>query len=203
METNNQAVTEMPAFVGFPKMGRFSRECIITEKIDGTNAQILITDSGQMMVGSRTRWITPKDDNFGFANWVEANKDELMKLGPGQHFGEWWGGKIQRGYGIKEKRFSLFNVSRWDDKLRDAVKYPTPRPACCGVVPTLFVGSFDAAAGTAAHILGQLTEKGSVAAPGFMCPEGIVIYHTAANMAFKKTIKDDGVPKSLANAKTK
>jgi hypothetical protein len=42
-------------FAEFPKMARLSRECIITEKIDGTNAQICITDDGQMLVGSRTR----------------------------------------------------------------------------------------------------------------------------------------------------
>jgi hypothetical protein len=33
-----------------------------------------------------------------------------------------------------------------------------------------------------------------------MDPEGIVIFHTAANMAFKKTLKKDEVPKSLAGA---
>jgi hypothetical protein len=27
-------------FAGFPKIARLSRECVITEKIDGTNAQI-------------------------------------------------------------------------------------------------------------------------------------------------------------------
>jgi len=45
-------------FKEFPKIARLSRECIITEKIDGTNASILITDDGDMFFGSRTRWIT-------------------------------------------------------------------------------------------------------------------------------------------------
>ena len=53
-------------FQDFPKMARLSREIIITEKIDGTNAQILITENGDFLTGSRTRWITPQDDNFGF-----------------------------------------------------------------------------------------------------------------------------------------
>jgi hypothetical protein len=78
-------------FMGFPKMGRLSRECWVTEKIDGTNAQIYITDDGQMLIGSRTRWITPESDNFGFARWATEHKDELLQLGPGRHFGEWWG----------------------------------------------------------------------------------------------------------------
>lgn len=104
------------AFVEFPKLARAARQCIITEKIDGTNAQVYISDDGfTMKVGSRTRWITPQDDNFGFAAWVEANREELMKLGPGRHYGEWWGSGIQRAYGLPkgERRFSLFNVSRW------------------------------------------------------------------------------------------
>jgi hypothetical protein len=43
------------SFAEFPKMARLSRECIITEKIDGTNAQILITEEGEIYAGSRTR----------------------------------------------------------------------------------------------------------------------------------------------------
>jgi len=68
-------------FQGFPKMARLSREIIITEKIDGTNAQILITGDGDLMAGSRTKWITTENDNHGFAKWVEGNRDELLKLG--------------------------------------------------------------------------------------------------------------------------
>lgn len=36
-----------------------------------------------------------------------------------------------------------------------------------------------------------LAEEGSTAVPGFMKPEGIMIYHTAANQYFKKTIEKD------------
>jgi hypothetical protein len=32
-------------------------------------------------------------------------------------------------------------------------------------------------------------------APGFMDPEGIVVFHAAAGVCFKKTIKDDARPK--------
>mgnify|MGYP002129949175 CR=1 FL=1 len=41
-------MTENLEFLEFPKMPRLSREIIITEKIDGTNAQLLITESGEM-----------------------------------------------------------------------------------------------------------------------------------------------------------
>jgi len=41
----------MNNFLKFPKMARYSRECIVTEKIDGTNAQIYITEDGGFFVG--------------------------------------------------------------------------------------------------------------------------------------------------------
>ena len=175
----------MTAFVEFPKIPRLSRRCVVTEKIDGTNACIFIGEDGEFLVGSRTRWITPENDNHGFARWAYEHKDELLGLGPGRHFGEWWGQGIQRGYGLKEKRFSLFNVSRWGD---DAV-----RPACCHVVPVLFRGLFDSYA--VERCIEKLVEQGSVAAPGFMRPEGVVVYHVAANRYFKKTIEKDEEPK--------
>jgi hypothetical protein len=171
----------MMEFVEFPKIARLSRECTITEKIDGTNGCILIGEDGTFLVGSRTRWITPEDDNFGFARWVHENKDELMKLGPGRHFGEWWGAGIQRKYGLNHKRFSLFNTSKWSD---DVV-----RPACCHVVPVLYNGLFET--NTALAVMSALAEHGSKAAPGFMRPEGIIIYHHAANLYFKKTLDKD------------
>ena len=188
------------AFVEFPKIARLSRECIVTEKIDGTNAQILITEDGQFLTGSRSRWITPENDNFGFSRWAHEHKDELMALGVGQHFGEWWGSGIQRGYGLPkgEKRFSLFNVSRWDDNLRDPIKFPTAKPACCHVVPVLYKGIFETS-----FVIGALTVLGAIgskAAPGFMKPEGVVCWHVAAGMGFKKTLEKDEVPKSMANS---
>ena len=74
-------------FEAFPKMARLSREIVITEKLDGTNAQICIGEDGSFAVGSRTRWITPEEDNYGFARWAYDRKDELMQLGAGRHFG--------------------------------------------------------------------------------------------------------------------
>ena len=177
----------MIEFTPFPKMARWSREVIITEKIDGTNASIFIGDDGEFLVGSRTRWITPEQDNAGFARWAYERKDELMLLGPGHHFGEWWGNGIQRGYGLKEKRFSLFNTARWDD--------PTKYPACCGVVPVLYQGPMYPT--VMEDTIARLRYDGSYAAVGFMKPEGIVMYHTAARIGFKKTLEKDDKPKGM------
>lgn len=172
-------------FKAFPSIARFSREIIITEKIDGTNANITITEGGQFLTASRTRWITPEDDNFGFSRWAHENKEELIKLGVGSHFGEWWGQGIQRAYGLKERRFSLFNVGRWNE---------CNKPSCCYVIPVLFKGDFDTS--IIMNHMELLGKNGSVAAPGFVEPEGIVIYHTQANSLFKKTFKGDDKGKS-------
>ena len=43
-----------------------------------------------------------------------------------------------------------------------------------------------------------LRRNGSVAAPGFLKPEGIVIWHEAARQYFKKTLEKDDVPKSIS-----
>jgi len=201
---NNQTT---PEFTAFPKMARLTRDCIITEKIDGTNAQILITDDGQMFVGSRTRWITPENDNFGFAAWAHQHRDELLALGPGRHFGEWWGRGIQRNYGINERRWSLFNVSRWcphgqtPQRIQTAdpriEKYQDILPPCCHLVPVLYRGEFSTA--FAEYTLADLAKGGSKAAPGFMKPEGIVVFHVAGNVGFKKTLERDHEPKGIAN----
>lgn len=179
----------MTEFKGFQSIARLSRDMVITEKLDGTNASITITDDGQFLTGSRTRWITPDDDNYGFSKWAHQNKQELLKLGVGSHFGEWWGEGIQRKYGIKGKRFSLFNVGRWNDDVL--------RPSCCHVVPTLHIGLFETFSIMA--VMAKLENEGSAASPGFMKPEGIVIYHKHSNTLFKKTFEGDERGKSYGN----
>lgn len=170
----------IPPFEAFESIARLSRNCVISEKIDGTNGQICVLEDGRVLAGSRTRWITPADDNYGFARWVAEHEEELRTgLGPGKHYGEWWGSGIQRRYGLAEKRFSLFNAGRWSSE----------RPACCHVVPVLFAGIFTSTA--VDEMLAQLAREGSRAAPGFMKPEGVVVYVVAARKLFKKTLEGD------------
>lgn len=199
--------------IEFPKIARLNREIVVTEKIDGTNGCILVEPAqnplgyptgfeesmsvakvGNLYVyaGSKSRWIVPGDDNYGFAAWVKENAEELApKLGPGLHYGEWWGHGIQRGYGLPkgERRFSLFNTHRWNDD--------EARPKCCSVVPTLYQGPLDFLRIYSAEE--DLRERGSFAAPGFADPEGYVVFHTAANICFKVTLKGDEAGKSYEN----
>ena len=152
----------LPEFVEFPKISRLSRECVITEKLDGTNASITITEDGQFLTGSRTRWITPEDDNYGFSKWAHEHKEELLGLGVGTHFGEWWGGGIQRNYGLPkdDKRFWLFNTIRW------CRHGETPRRICnrfCALLPSILEHKED----------GKQSIQKRVDAPNVGCSAGV------------------------------
>ena len=202
----------------FPKIPRFNREIIITEKIDGTNGVVYVAPTRDVMVdrsghtpfdvtalygdlppveqqpmrvyaGSRNRWITPERDNYGFAAWVREHEVELQGLGPGFHYGEWYGQGIQRNYGLDHRRFALFNVHRWAD--------PNWRPACCGFVAVLQRRSIPCM-DIGGSALSWLRTHGSAIVPGFMNPEGIVIYHTAAKQLFKVTLENDEKPKGVS-----
>jgi hypothetical protein len=139
-------------------------------------------------------------DNFGFAQWVRDHADELVEvLGEGHHFGEWWGKGIQRGYGLSEKRFSLFNTKRWGYHYDGR-----GRVGPCSVVPTLYRGPLERF-GVLVGVQDSLRNLslGSVAATGFPKPEGIVIFHEASQQMFKKTIEKDEEPKGkVVMAKT-
>lgn len=132
----------------------------------------------ELFCGSRTRWIYPGDDNFGFAAFVHAHKEEfIQKLGVGQHFGEWAGPGINSGEGLKVKTFVLFEY--W--------KFPKerPLPPNCVPVPVLYEGPIDLAA--IERVMEDLKINGSKLVPGFMRPEGAVIQ--AMGTRFKKVFK--------------
>lgn len=171
------------------KTPRLFRDIVVTEKIDGTNAAVIVTEDGQVGAQSRKRVITPESDNFGFAKWVEQHSSGLVELlGPGYHYGEWWGSKIQRTYGLTggEKRFSLFNTHRHEgiEERSDGL---------LRTVPVLYQGKFSEEQIEAT--LWVLRNHGSIAEPGYMNPEGVVTFHTASNSVFKTLIENDEQPK--------
>ena len=115
----------------------------------------------------------------------------MVGLGPGRHFGEWWGSGIQRGYGLVkgEKRFSLFNVTRWVVSGAVPGEKQEVLPPCVGLVPILWTGNMDDL--QPMEMIEALKMSGSHASPGFPDPEGIVIYHIPGQYLFKKTLKKD------------
>jgi len=184
-------------FKSFEKISKFSGIAMtITQKIHGSNAQILITEEGNCEVepdkmqsgpdcklqhkdgievngiryvvkaGSRSRWLTTLDDNFGFARYVKDNEVEIIeKLGLGTHFGEWAGPGINSGEGLSEKKFVIFNHYRFPPE--------RPLPPQMVVVPVIYHGPYDER--IIAEAMTSLKIGGSLLSPGFMRPEGVVI----------------------------
>lgn len=164
----------MPEFKKWPSIKRNNPfNVTITEKIDGTNACVVIEDSEIVGVQSRNRFITVESDNFGFAKWVEENKEELLTLGDGYHYGEWAGPGIQKNHHCLEKKeFFLFNVFRPAEAV----------PSCCKQVPILFQGEMDK--DTVANLLSELQDRED----GYIA-EGVVVYYHAFKTRSKHTIK--------------
>ena len=207
-------------FQAWAKTPRLFRDITVTEKIDGTNAAVQIvpvaeldrwtTEDGEtitfydpqpiavvdgfaVFAQSRSRLITPgkTTDNYGFAGWVERNAASLVEdLGEGIHYGEWFGAGIQRSYGLKEKKFWLFNTARYAE-----ATFTTPN---LDIVPVLHEGHFDQ--WEVENALNKLRVNGSYAAPGFMNPEGICVYHSASRQAFKVTLDKNDAGKWEAAA---
>lgn len=172
-------------FIKYPKTPRLRREVIITEKIDGTNASIAITEDGDIFTGSRSGWVTPEKDNYGFAKWCQANKDDLLKMGSGLFYGEFAGLGIQRGYNKKEKKLVLFSARVFAPGF--------VKPDCCDIVPILNKGILSDK--LIDDTLTALKENGSVWSPGFMKPEGIIVYHTQSGNVYKVLIENDHLAK--------
>lgn len=204
-------MSELFEFKPWPKIFRYYGPAVITEKIDGTNAAIHIkqiklnkptevnpdTDvidldyaTGQttsiFRVGaqSRTRLITPGEDNFGFAAWVQKNRLALAQnLGEGIHFGEWYGRGINRGYGLGYRAFALFNTSRWRALSFRSLMLEDGVLTCVPVLSELDSFHF----GAVHDAIAELDANGSSAVPGFDRPEGIVVYWPQADHMFKYT----------------
>jgi len=185
----------LPDFKKYPSIQRLSSEiCTILEKIDGTNGIIFVPDDPDkpILAGSRERWLTQEDgqpaekgkDNFGFSAWVYDRRERLRKLGPGYHYGEFYGAGIQRKYGLGGKRWASFEYWRDDIKIEDV-----------DVVPVLYTG--EPTDGIITETLNKLIETGSVLVPGWMKPEGIVItYKNMRSAKFKKLCENDKIHKS-------
>lgn len=207
-------------FQAWPKTPRLFRDIVITEKVDGTNSAVIIQEwpdraeasperlalinrDGvlyEVAAQSRKRLITPgkTTDNFGFAKFVQENAEKLFDLlGPGRHFGEWWGSGIQGRYDTKKltgkglRGFALFNVEKHDglhEWFHDDPNYDVLVEA----MPILYRGPFSEQ--VIRDTLKELKDNGSLVAP-FNKAEGIVVFHTQSRQVYKYTIDNDDASK--------
>lgn len=164
---------EFKAWPKIPRGGEQER-VIITEKIDGTNACIIIQEGAIAGVQSRNRFIKVGDDNYGFASWVERNKKSLLGLGEGYHYGEWAGPGIQKNpLELERKTLFLFNTLKWN------LQNPN-KPEICETVPVLYDGPFSA--DTISNTMVSLKKKSPNA-------EGVVAFYPKTKRLEKFTFK--------------
>lgn len=177
-----------PKWNSIPRL--YNETFAITEKIDGTNGLIYIENDDNTLygdaprklgdsleglyvyAGSRKRWITPEQDNHGFAAWVYGNAEALAALGPGYHYGEWAGPGIRGNrHGLEEKIFFLFNWRKYYSLKEGQALLPDS----VRVVPVLETDVPAWALGARVQALTEeLEESGSQAGPG-LNPEGVVV----------------------------
>lgn len=182
--------------------------CVIFERLDMIDAPDIegwmpnralrvFDDAGihyAVYAQSRNRLITPSSDNAGFAKWVEQNYQQIFYvLGEGRHYGEWWGQGVGRKYDMTEKVFSVFNTAGWY-KQEDNGDSRCARVGLTGInircVPVLATTTFNE--DRIREVADKLRIAGSFATAewtgkAFSKPEGICIYHKAADTIFKYT----------------
>ena len=167
-------------FQEWPKIPRaVLGNVVITEKMDGTNACVIIENGEIIGVQSRNRMLNigKENDNYGFAQYVWDNKEKFLELGEGRHYGEWCGLGIQGNpHCFPEKRFYLFNTRRW------GVHHLPPEGIY--VVPVLYQGEYsNSVVDTVMNNLKTTSE-----ASGYVA-EGCVVYFPKLDAMEKHTFK--------------
>lgn len=194
-------------FHSYPKIPRYENETFtLSEKIDGSNGVININDDGKIIAGSRTQWLIGQDskgrniDNHGFRQWVADHHDDLLKLGVGTHYGEWYGNKINRKYGLDHNRFMLFNRTRYESNISKQMAIqsicpgtPSTRdelfPSCCELETVLMDNvCFNALPDLVREFCKSFITNGSRHVPGFKNPEGLIVRSNLRGTLYKVII---------------
>lgn len=84
-------------------------------KLHGTNAALQVTADGELLAQSRSKIITPNDDNCGFAAWTHKHAAALKQWLPAGFtvFGEWFGKGVNKGAAscqVPNKNFAVFTA---------------------------------------------------------------------------------------------
>ena len=212
----------MIEFKKWPKTPRLFRDITITEKIDGTNAAVIIQ---HVPDGP-----SPKDywDDNTMTALVSAQPEGWMQAGDfivaaqsrnriitptsdNAGFALWVWENAEKlveilgegyhygewwGSGIQRGYGMEKGVKHFS--LFNAHRHAGIYSRSGGLldhVPTLYQGPFSTY--IVNGVLDKLEHFGSTAAPGFKRPEGIVVYHSASKQVFKALLESDDKPKGL------
>ena len=186
VSTKLKSIETKAEFEAWPKIPRaILGDCVMTNKMDGTNACVIIEGGVIVGVQSRKRMLNVgKDpetkqerDNYGFASHVVHNKETFLALGEGRHYGEWAGEGIQKNpHDLTGKQFFLFNTLRWG--------VHNPPPKGIQVVEVLHHGEYTRQ--TVDDVMNDLLDRSVT--EGWKA-EGIVVYFPKIKAMEKHTFE--------------
>lgn len=232
---NEEFENTMGQFRKWSSTPRWHKGLRVYEKIDGTNGCVIVQRVGLTDLGmvpkdavavlddsqefgywvraqSRSRIITPGNDNFGFAKWVHDNSWALAHvLDQGYHYGEWFGEGIQKNpLGIEGRRFYLFHAWYWA-RPENALKLSQSGVTGLGHVPVLhdpdthgeatwetIPAIMDDLAWYGTKVEGAVgVVSGYAHEPDTMArPEGIIVWHKDTQQKYKILLDNDSVHKN-------
>ena len=167
-------------FQPWPKISRsVLGDCVMSMKMDGTNACVIIEEGKIVGVQSRKRMINvgKDNDNFGFASYVSQNEAKFLQLGEGRHYGEWAGLGIQKNpHNLENKQFFLFDTRRWGEH--------NPPPEGINVVEVLYQGEYTKS--KVDEVMNELKTRSET--EGWKA-EGIVVYFPKLSTMEKHTFE--------------
>jgi len=135
----------------------FQQECVVTEKIHGTNVRLMWSpENGGLVLGSRNNIIykdrEQKQEFYDFVEFVINNEiDKILEKNIEFHnhifYGEYYGGSIQKGVTYtndNERQLRIFDIRKSDGKFID---YHELHAICFGlgfkIVPHIMTGKIE------------------------------------------------------------
>lgn len=212
-------------FTPWAKTPRLFRDCIITEKIDGTNSAVKFVKSINVLPGmenlvqareGETLKFTGNDvpmlqrgDDW-YAMYVQSRKRLITPKEDNYGFARWCYDNAETllddlgegthfgeywGRGI-QKRYTI-DHKRFSLFRAGMYKDVTFSTPNLDVVPIVYEGPFDTE--VIRDLVSWLKVSGSMVDPKCDRPEGLIVYHTAASQVFKVLCENDEIPKGLVS----
>jgi RNA ligase len=210
-------------FREWPKITRLNRPMIVTEKIDGTNAAVIVHPlfaderraAGSIVVGrggSKGGMEGIVVHAFGNENnqYLVGAQSRKKLISPGKQDNAGFAGWVrEHAQELAEGLGEGYHYGEWWGKgiqrgygldhkrfsLFNVTRWRDERPSCCHVVPTLYEGIFDT--DEINFQTSALLDDGSHAAPGWNRPEGVVAFHVPSGRSYKVLCENDELPKGV------
>lgn len=131
----------------FAEAFKVGEHITITEKIDGANASIAVSEDGKLIAFSRRNELTPENTLQGFYDYVQSLDPTMISCVLGSRyifFGEWLVKHTIKYPQEKMKQFYVFDV--WDTEVEQYIPWEQTKQMAefCGLkmVPVFYDGPF-------------------------------------------------------------